>query len=196
MHLIDRIIKAVAFAACATVCLGVSAEKTSISYRLCPLDVLNIRVFNEPDMDTVYKVTASGYIVMPLIGSVKVSGLTLAEAQNKIQELYEKDYLTTASVTIFVEEYAPRRVYVIGQVNRPGEVLFPNEEELTLSRAIANAGGTTRIAKDRSINVKRKLADGTIKVFEVDLRSILNDKNVTDFPLRDGDTIEVQESAF
>lgn len=196
MSLASRMLKFSIIAAVVVAAHAAAAVGTPTSYQLCPLDVLNIKVFNEPDLDTVYKVSASGQIVMPLIGSVKVAGLTLSEAQNKIKELYEHDYLTNANISIFVAEYAPRRVYVIGQVNRPGEVLFPNEEELTLSRAIANAGGTTRIAKDRSINVKRKLSDGSIRVFEVDLRSILNDKNVTDFPLRDGDTIEVQESAF
>ncbi len=169
---------------------------TKASYQLSPLDVLQIKVYNEQDLDTIYKISADGFIVMPLIGQVQVGGLTISAAQAKMKELFEKDYLVSADVSIFVMEYAPRRVYVIGQVNRPGEVLFPPEEGLTLSKAIAGAGGTTRIAKDRGINVKRRLADGTIRVFEVDLKAILNDKNATDFPLRDGDTIEVQESAF
>ncbi len=183
------------FAAFSFACLPSLAEMKG-SYKLTPLDVLNIKVFQEPDLDTVYKINADGNIVMPLIGAVKVGGLTVSDAQLKIKELYEKDYLVNANITIFVTEYAPRRVYVIGQVLRPGEVLFPVEQELTLSRAIANAGGPSRIAKTRAINVKRKLADGTIRVFEVDLDAILNDKSATDFPLRDNDTIEVKESAF
>ena len=65
---------------------------------------------------------------------------------------------------------------------------------MTLSRAIAGAMGTTRIANLRSLNVKRKMPDGTIKVFEVDLKAILSDKNAKDFPIYDGDTIEVTES--
>ncbi len=176
--------------------LNTVAEMTKGSYRLSPLDVLNIKVFQEPDLDTIYKVNADGEIVMPLIGAVRIGGLTVSDAQSRIKELYEKDYLVNANITIFVAEYAPRRVYVIGQVLRPGEVLFPVEQELTLSRAIANAGGPSRIAKTSAINVKRKLADGTIRVFEVDLDAILNDKTATDFPLRDNDTIEVRESAF
>ena len=183
------------FATFSFACLSSFAEMKG-SYRLTPLDVLYIRVFQEPDLDTVYKINADGNIVMPLIGAVKIGGLTVSDAQLKIKELYEKDYLVNANITIFVTEYAPRRVYVIGQVLRPGEVLFPAEQELTLSRAIANAGGPSRIAKTRAINVKRKLADGTIRVFEVDLDAILNDKSATDFPLRDNDTIEVKESAF
>ena len=165
-----------------------------VAYRLKPLDVIEMRVFQEQDMDTLCKIGANGEIILPLINNVKVAGLTLQQAQSRIKELYEKDYLVNANVSLYIREYAPQRVYVIGQVNRPGEVLYPPEEEMTLSRAIAGAMGTTRIANLRSLNVKRKMPDGTIKVFEVDLKAILSDKNAKDFPIYDGDTIEVTES--
>ena len=193
MNAIKKI--AVCFTALFAAACGALAAASG-SYKLCPLDVLDIKVFQEPDLNTTYKVSAEGNVVMPLIGVVPVAGLTVAQAQERLQELYGKDYLVNPSVSIFILQYAPRRVYVIGQVGRPGEVVFPNEEELTLSRAIANAGGVTRIAKDRAINVKRRMPNGSMRVFEIDLRAILNDKNATDFPLQDGDTIEVQESAF
>ena len=171
------------------------ADKGS-SYKLRPLDVVNMRVFQEPDLDTIYKVGNNGMIVLPLIGSVKVEGLTLQDAQKKIKELYEKDYLVKAEVSLFIEEYSQQRVYVIGQVFRNGEVIFPPEETMTLSKAIAGAMGPTRLADTRNVNIKRKMPDGTIKVFEVDLKAILNDKSAKDFPVFDGDTIEVPESIF
>ena len=166
------------------------------TYRLRPLDVLNVRVFQEQDLDTVYKVNQNGMIVLPLINAVKVAGLSVQEAQKLIKELYEKDYLVNADVSIFITEYCPQRVYVIGQVNRPGEVIFPPEETMTLSKAIAGAGGTTRLANQRAMNIKRLMPDGAVKVFEVDLRAILNDQNAKDFPIYEGDTIEVPEAMF
>ncbi|MBE6412346.1 MAG: hypothetical protein E7036_07330 [Opitutales bacterium] len=165
-------------------------------YKLRPLDVLTVRVFQEPDLDTIYKVSQNGMIVMPLINAVKVSGLTVQEAQKQIKALYEKDYLVKADVSIFISEYSPRRVYVIGQVNRPGEVMFPPEENMTLSKAIAGAMGTTRLANLRAINIKRTLPGGEVKVFEIDFRAILNKEGAKDFPVLDGDTIEVQEAMF
>jgi len=155
-----------------------------------------VRVFQEPDLDTIYKVSQNGMIVMPLINAVKVSGLTVQEAQKQIKALYEKDYLVKADVSIFISEYSPRRVYVIGQVNRPGEVMFPPEENMTLSKAIAGAMGTTRLANLRAINIKRTLPGGEVKVFEIDFRAILNKEGAKDFPVLDGDTIEVQEAMF
>ena len=172
-----------------------SAKNTS-QYKLRPLDVLTVRVFQEPDLDTVYKVSQNGMIVLPLINAVKVAGLTVQEAQAHIKALFEKDYLVKADVSIFISEYSPRRVYVIGQVNRPGEVMFPPEENMTLSKAIAGAMGTTRLANLRAINIKRILPGGEVKVFEIDFRAILNKDGAKDFPVLDGDTIEVQEAMF
>lgn len=167
-----------------------------VAYKLRTLDVLEMRVFQENDMDTMCRISSTGEIVLPLINKVKVGGLTLQEAQAKIKALYEKDYLVNADVSLFIREYAPQRVYVIGQVNFPGEVLFPPEESMTLSKAISGAKGTTRIANQRAVIIKRNMPDGSIKVFEVDFRAILNDKSAKDFPVLDGDTIEVPESMF
>lgn len=175
-------------------CLQLHAQDSG--YKLRPLDTLEVRVFQEPDMTTVYKIGNNGVIILPLLNAVKVGGLTLQEAQQKIKELYEKDYLVNADVTIYIMQYAEQRVYVTGQVNKPGPVIIPGEETMTLSNAIAAAGGTTRLANTRSITVKRKLADGTSKTFDVDLRAILNDKNTHDFNLYDGDTVDVPEAIF
>ena len=175
---------------------GVSSSVQNSLYKLRPLDVLTIKVFQEPDLDTVYKVGQNGMFVLPLINAVKVAGLTLQETQKLIKQLYEKDYLVNADVSIFISEYSPQRVYVIGQVNRPGEVVFPPEETMTLSKAITGAMGTTRLANNRSINVKRVLPNGEVKVFEVDLKAILTKANAKDFPIYEGDTIEVPEAMF
>ncbi len=166
------------------------------SYRLRPLDVLVMRVFQEPDLETTYKIGANGYIVLPLINAVKVGGLTLQDAQQRIKELYEKDYLVKAEVSLYIAEYCPMRVYVTGQVNRPGEVLFPPEEPMTLKKAIAMAAGATRLANMRGVIVKRKLPDGSIKVYDIDYKAILSDREAKDFPIFDGDTVEVPEGIF
>ena len=99
--------KLVSLAAVFFAALSASAAETGVSssvqnslYKLRPLDVLTIKVFQEPDLDTVYKVGQNGMIVLPLINAVKVAGLTLQEAQKLIKQLYEKDYLVNADVSI------------------------------------------------------------------------------------------------
>ena len=165
-------------------------------YKLRPLDVLTIKVFQEPDLDTVYKISQNGMIVLPLVNAVKVAGLTVQEAQKLIKQLYEKDFLVNADVSIFISEYSPKCVYVVGQVNRPGTVVFPPEEAMTLSKAIAYSNGLTRLANQRSVIVKRLLPSGELKVFDIDFRAILNNEKVRDFPVLEGDTIEVPEAMF
>lgn len=173
-----------------------NVAQPSSTYRLRPLDMLEVKIFQEPDLDKVVRISADGTIVMPLIGQVGIAGLSLQDAQQRIKELYEQEYLVTAFATILIVEYSPQRVHVIGQVFRNGEVRFPPEETMTLSKAIADAGGPTRLADQRNIKVKRRMADGTIKVFTVNLKSILNDETKRDFPVYDGDTIEVPEDIF
>ncbi len=170
--------------------------KVSFKYKLRPLDLLEIRVFQEPDLQKTVRVAADGTIDLPLIGRLEVKGLTIQESQEKIRALYDKDYIVNPQVSVFILEYSPQRVHVIGQVNRNGEVRFPPEERMTLSKAIADAGGPTRIANKSSIIIKRRMPDGTTATFEQNLNKILSDENTVDFPLEDGDTIEVKESIF
>ena len=113
--------------------------KVSFKYKLRPLDLLEIRVFQEPDLQKTVRVAADGTIDLPLIGRLEVKGLTIQESQEKIRALYDKDYIVNPQVSVFILEYSPQRVHVIGQVNRNGEVRFPPEERMTLSKAIADA---------------------------------------------------------
>ena len=67
---------------------------------------------------------------------------------------------------------------------------------MTLSKAIAYSNGLTRLANQRSVIVKRLLPSGELKVFDIDFRAILNNEKVRDFPVLEGDTIEVPEAMF
>lgn len=147
-------------------------------------------------MQKTVRVSADGSIDLPLIGRIVVKGLTLQEAQLVVTNLYDKDYLVNPQVSLFIVEYSPQRVHVIGQVFKSGEVRFPPEEPMTLTKAIADAGGPTGKADKSNIIIKRRMPDGTTQVFTQNLNKILGDTNTVDFPLEDGDTIEVQESIF
>jgi len=166
------------------------------SYRLSSLDVIRVEVFQETDLDKLTKIASDKTILLPLIGKVEIAGLTTQEAAKKIEELYKKDYLVSPQVSVFVHEYAPKRVFVFGQVMQQGEVRMPPEEGITLSKAISNAGGFTRIANKSSVTVKRVLPDDSVKVFEVNVKDIMDKHSSRDMPLEDGDTITVPESIF
>ena len=171
-----------------------TSQKLVSRYQLRPLDLLEIKVFQEPDLSKTVRIAIDGSIDLHLVGRIQINGLTLNEAQDMITDLYRKEYLVNPQISLFILEHSKQRVHVIGQVMRQGEVIFPPEEAMTLSKAIGDCGGFTRIANRRDITVKRRLPDGAIQTFNLDLVKILTDKNAADFHLQDGDLIEVAEA--
>ncbi len=164
------------------------------NYKLHPLDVIQVTVFQEPDLTAEARLSQDGKITLALIGEVHVGGKTVGEARDLIRKLYyEGDILQNPQVTVNLLSYAERRVYVHGQVNKPGPVVIPPEETMTLSQAISAAGGVTRIA-DYDIVLTRVDAKGKKVVTEHELDDILDDTDTSDVVIHDSDTIFVRES--
>jgi len=165
------------------------------NYELQPKDVLYFSMFQEEEMESEVRVSSSGEILLPLLGKVRVGGRSVQQAQEHIRErLMKEDFFVDPQVNLIITEYAERRVSVIGQVNMPGIHLIPPEEGMTLSQAISAAGGVTRLANESKIKLTRELPNGKKVTEEYDLDDILEDPNVKDVELRNGDTIMVPES--
>lgn len=171
---------------------GGEASSPSSLYIIRPSDVLQIEVYREQDLNATVRVDADGKITLPLIGSVNVGGKTVEETQQLILQLYKGDYLVNPYITILMVYYAERRVLVNGQVNNPGEVMFPPEEEMTLTQAIARARGTTRLASS-VITIRRQEPNGKTITFSVNYDKILKDAKSQDPKLQKGDIITVGE---
>ncbi|MCK9554452.1 polysaccharide biosynthesis/export family protein [bacterium] len=168
----------------------------STEYKLQATDVLKITVHEQPDLTTQTRVTADGNITFPLIGTLYVKGLTVQELENTIKELLEKDYLVSAQVLIFIEEYHPRQVSVLGEVKNPGKYDMPDEKETTLLEAVAMAGGFT---KDASVNTTRimRMENGEKKTIIIPVKDITQKgQKEKDIVIRPGDVIFVPESFF
>lgn len=165
------------------------------NYILSPNDFLQIRVFQEEDLNSDLRIAKDGTITFPLIGAVKVGGKTVNEAVQVIQELLQKDYLVRPQVTINILEYSKRRFAVLGQVQRSGYFVIPNEETVTLLQAIAMAGGYTRIADPSRITVKRITPEGA-KVIKLNAKAMAKDNQAEQFVVQPDDTITVGESLF
>lgn len=154
------------------------------------MDSVEIRVFREDDLTTRGQLSADGSISMPLVGSVRLQGLTTDQAAKAIEQKLKDGYLVRPEVSVSIEARIRRTVTILGQAQRPGVYDIPVHRELSLVEAIGLAGGTTRIANDKKVTVKR---GG--KVFSVNLRDITRGgKN--DISLRDGDTVTIPESLF
>ena len=144
------------------------------------------------------RINADGSVILPLIDRVQVAGLTLSQARDRITELYTRDYFVNPQVSLFIDSYAKQSCYVNGFVVSSQEVIFPPEEadSMTISKVIARCGGFNPRANRTNVIVKRKFDNGMERVYNINVKKILTDKNASDFPILNGDIIEVQEDIF
>ena len=154
------------------------------------MDNVEIRVFREDELTTRGQLSADGTISLPLIGAVRIEGLTTDQAAAAITRKLADGYLVKPEVSVSIEARIRRTVTVLGQAQRPGVFELPAHRQLTLVEAIGMAGGTSRIAS-KKITLKRS---GN-QIFTVNLSDITNGKG-SDIPLRDGDVITIPESLF
>jgi polysaccharide export outer membrane protein len=109
-------------------------------YRLGPGDVLMIDVAGHPQLQQNVKISATGDITMPLLGSIRAADLTSAELEAKVQSLLQtRQLVLNPEVLVFIMEYFAKRIYILGQVDRPGE--YTMSQPLTVMDAIMLAGG-------------------------------------------------------
>ena len=163
------------------------------NYVLKPSDVVSVEVYQEQDLNKSVRIEGDGSVALALIGKVKVAGMTVAEAQSLITDLYNRDYLVDPQVSVLVVQFSPKIVHMLGSVNSPGVVEIPPDRDLTLTEAIAGVHGFSRMGNPRSIIIKRVDEDGHARQMEVNFSRIVTDPNVKDVILKEGDTIWVPE---
>lgn len=104
-------------------------------------DILDINVLGVPDFCRVVQVTNSGTINMPFLGMIRVQGLTPMQAQDKLADMLDPDYVKDPQVSVIVKDPRSRIYSVIGAVTKPDQ--YSMDQPMTLVDAIANAGGLT-----------------------------------------------------
>ena len=159
---------------------------TDASYKIGPQDLLRIDVWKEPEISRAVPVRPDGKISLPLLNDVQAAGLTAMELSNTISEGLKK-YITSPQVTVTVTEINSRRVYVTGEVTRPGA--FPLLPNMTALQGLTSAGGFTQFANTKKIYVLRTENGKQVK-HPFNYKAVLDGK-AEDFPLQPGDTIVV-----
>jgi polysaccharide export outer membrane protein len=165
---------------------GLSAQQATpgasdTTYKLDSGDVVRISVFNQPDLSGEYMLDGDGRFSMPLVGSVAAGGLTPAELEALLVDLYRPDYLVNPRIFIQVMNYRP--YYLVGEVRGTGA--FPYQAGMTYLTAIANAGGFTYRAKKDHVMVIRA-DDPAQKEIKLDVEE----------KVLPGDIIRVEERLF
>jgi protein involved in polysaccharide export with SLBB domain len=159
---------------------------------LGPGDVFEVRVFQEPDLTGVYRLATDGSINFPLCGRVMLVGLSTAAAAERLVECLGRSYLRNPQVSIFVKEYNSKKIFVFGEVQKPGTFVF--EDSMSIVQAVTLAGGFSVHAAKNSVSVTR-LVNGEEERIKVAVDDIGNGR-ATNFALRPGDIVFVPESLF
>src|SRR6202050_2402132 len=158
------------------------------NYIIGAQDVLDISVWKEPEVSRVVPVRPDGKISLPLLNDVQAAGLTPSQLAVQITVSLKK-YVTSPQVTVIVTTINSQRIYIIGEVTRPGA--FPMLPGETVMQALSSAGGFTPFAKRKSIYVLR-MDNGKKVKFPFNYKEAITGKNSEqDIQLKAGDTIVV-----
>ena len=161
------------------------SEEATVA-KLGPGDLLEVSVYNVPELSSKVRVSNAGDVYLPLIDYVHVDGLTQEEAQTLIQKrLEDGGFVRSPHVTIFVDEAASQGVTILGEVGKPG--IYPDTASHKLYEVISQAGGFTASAS-RKIAVLRRNQPEPI---HVDLPRNLADDVSGNIDILPGDTITV-----
>jgi polysaccharide export outer membrane protein len=151
------------------------------NYRLGAGDTIGINVYDEKELsvDRV-RLSDAGTISMPMLGEIKVSGLTVSELESRVASGLKK-YLVNPKVTVSIAQY--RDFFVNGQVYKPGN--FPYQPGLTVRKAVSIAGGFKDRASQSHVAIIHE-SDDTHTPIKVDLGTLV----------MPGDILTVEESFF
>ena len=160
---------------------------------LGPGDAFSVRVFGEEALSGDHQVAPDGTINFPLLGAVDVAGLEPTEVADKLQnELRYRDLLRDPHISVYVEEYASKRISVVGAVANPGA--FRLEPGMTVVQAISMAGGFSSLANRDGTVVTRRVGDEIVR-YRVPVERVTRGQ-AEDIEVAAGDIIFVPERLF
>jgi protein involved in polysaccharide export with SLBB domain len=155
-------------------------------------DSFEVRVFGEPDLTGLYRVGSEGNITFPLVGDVHVDGLDAQAAARLIASKLKQGMLRDPQVTVLVKEQTSKKIYVLGQVGKPGT--FTYTPSMSVVEAITIAGGFTPIAAKNDITLTRN-ESGKKTTLRIPVADI-GEGRARNVYLQPGDIISVPERLF
>jgi polysaccharide export outer membrane protein len=155
-------------------------------------DIFEARVFQEPELSGIFQIGPQGDVIFPLCRRVVLLGLTANGAAEKLRSCLAEGFLRNPQVSVLVKEYNSKKIFVFGEVQKPGTFLF--EDGMTVVQAVTLAGGFTRNAAQNSTSVTRRVNGQETKV-KVNVQDIALGK-ASNFLLEPGDIVYVPESLF
>ncbi len=159
-------------------------------YQIAAGDVIDVGIFQAPNLNRTVEVDGAGNVVLPLVGAVSVAGRTVRQAEGEIAKRYAARYLQNPDVTIFVKDAVGQRVTVDGSVKKTGFIIA--KANTSLLNVIAESGGVTDTADESNVIVFRPTANGRMAA-RFDVKAIRQGQ-APDPPIYGGDTVIVDDS--
>ena len=178
------------------------------NYVVGPQDVLVITSYDQPDLTGTFTVEIDGTFTYPLIGRLRVAGMTLREVETQLRkDLVDQGFFRNPEVTVAIEQYRSQKIYIVGEVRTPGA--YPMSGDMRLVEALALAGSTLPTASGEAVIMRQSdealVLDSTLNsaestgqpteqsgvVVRVDLRRLENGDLSQNVALTNNDTIFV-----
>jgi polysaccharide export outer membrane protein len=159
-------------------------------FTIGPEDVLGVLVWRDQEVSGDVTVRPDGMITLPLVRDVKAAGFTPSELADHIQTAL-REFITDASVTVVVRQMNSRKVFITGEVAKPGA--YPLVSTMTVMQLIAVAGGLNEFAEANSISIMR-VEGGKSVTFPFAYKDVAKGKKTAqNIVLKPGDTVVVPE---
>lgn len=128
-----------------------------VVYKLSPFDLVKVSVYGQDDLACEQRISDKGILSMPLLGGILVGNSTVSEAEDLVEQVFvQQQYLRNPVVSISIQEFAPKMVTILGEVEQPGAIAIPpGQNGVPLLVAVAGAGGFTGTAKLTQVRVTR-----------------------------------------
>lgn len=166
-------------------------EQALEEYKLGVHDLLEISVFQAPELSRTVRINSRGFISIPIIGTVQARGLTAHELEQVLAQRLAKDLLQDPQVSVFIKEFISQRVVIEGKVKKTG--VFPITGRTTLLQALALADGLDPLANEKEVKIFRLHPDGRKEMMVFDLTEIRAGRTAD--PLVKGNDLVVIEEA-
>lgn len=140
-----------------------AAEPASSALNLQAGDKVKVTVFGEDKISGEYELDPNGFVSLPLAGTVKAAGSSKVELEQLLTQKLRSNYLKDPKVTVDVVSFRP--IYVLGEVQKPGE--YPFKSGLNVMSAIAVAGGSTYRASNSRVLIQR-FGEKSLKEYQLD----------------------------
>jgi polysaccharide biosynthesis/export protein len=158
--------------------------RTNGAYEIGPLDVLDISVFQVPELTKTVQVADTGTVNLPLVGEIPVAGKTSQEVERDLTARLGAKYVNNPQVTVFVKEYNSKSVTITGAISKPG--VYSIKGKTTLLQVVAMAGGFGQVSDSTVLVVRQSDGKRSAATFDV---SAIQDGKAEDPPLQSGDNI-------